>query len=261
MTSNYLNITRSIEALDKLIQADRLAAIAFAEVAFNQAVTAAVHNISEIALICNTRIQADSQIAIAKLSSSVEICATELLAHVERSALIIQQRQGLILDDQETVSSMVMEIGRSSKLTISDTAASTIQAIKNQAEDAIKEIAHNSQKAISEIQALSKEVTMSIREQAAIAAERLEDAKKTVRTPENVVAEAEAATNLVLDHSKEALKKLDERANEGLAELNRCVEISTSSLQEVVEAAETRIIELRDVASNSIEDLIRPPPN
>lgn len=256
MVSDYLNQTRSLKELDALLEKDRLAAATLAELVFNQQVTSAIHNISEVNLVANARIRADCMVTTAKLASDAEICAAQLSANAEIAITEIQKFDAQSKEDRAAIGAAIQEMGQSALSEISTTASSAVDVIKREAEQAIKKISENAKASIEQIQVFASGVEANVLKTAMETKAKLDATKLGPRTPESAVLMAKAAAEKVTTMATVTTGKLKERLETAVQEINSAVDDSLNAVQEIVTNVEARIFDARDSAAQRLQEFL-----
>lgn len=246
----------SADELDALFDADRLAAATIAETVMMQQISSAVSNITEINQVANVRIQADCAVASARISADAEVCAAELVAQAEMALMQIRATMAGRRLDPEKLTSMVTEIGRSSREVIASGAEETISAIKRQAESAIEQITGHARTSIEDIKALADEYADRVRVNAEIARRRLQQQEELNSTPKEEDREADDAAESVLKVSSTTTKTLKSKVAAAIHEINTLTAKILEEIAETVEVAESRIHAARDRALAAIRELV-----
>ena len=256
MTSDYLNRPKTLDELDALFAADRVAAAAIAETIINQEIATAISNVTEIHHIANARIQADSAVASAKIAADAEVCATELVSRAELAVLEIRSRAADTDITNDQVAAMISEIGYSTREEITNSASDAVGAIRQQAEAAIGRISDLAKNSIMEIRSSAEKYADRVRENAEIARRKLEERNRTDRLPENATDDAQEAAARVLQCSEETTKALHANVSSVIHDINALTGDILSMISESVAKAEARVLAARDKALASIQRVL-----
>lgn len=256
MVSGYLNRTRSLEELDALFEKDRQAAVKLAEIVFSQEVAVAVRAVADINEISNARIQADAQIASAKLASSAEVHATTLLAAAETLRLSIQRHELTDKKSDEIDSSIVSELAAKTGEQIQNTSRSAIEQIKAEAQAAVAQISENSKRSIAEIRAICENIKSQIDDNARLAEAKLRESKNYSRTPESVVFDAEKAAQHVMNQAASATQTLQVVLTDTTDKMTQLADAACASISATVSSATERVLHARDKALARINEIL-----
>lgn len=259
MVSDYLKRNRSLEELDELFEQDRVAAVKIAATVLSHEVSIAITNIGEINQIANARILADSQVASAKMMTDAEIAATHLIAKAELAVLDIKMQNHLNAEVLDFQADMIHEIGRSTTEVITQNAQESVEAIQNEAAEAIDRLKQNATNAILMIKSLSTEIAARVYENAEKAKEKLEQAKHLVRTPEELIGEAEKQKLLITDTAHESSLELRQATAHAIADLHATTDAASKAIVDAVTVSQARILEARDRALQRIYEIVGPP--
>lgn len=259
MVSDYLKNNRSIEELDALFEHDRIAAMKIAATVLNHEVSTAITNIGEINQIANARIMADSQVASAKMMTDAEIASTHLIAKAELAVLDIKMQDQQNIEEIALQADMIGEIGRSTTDVITNSAQEAVEAIQNEAAEAIERLKQNATNAILMIKSLSAEISARVVHSAEKAKEKLDQAKRHVRTAEDLIVEAEKQKQFITDAAHKSSLELRQVAEHSIANLNATTDAASKAITEAVVLSQARILEARDKALRRIYEIVGPP--
>jgi len=256
MVDSHLSKTRSLDELDVLIEKDRLAAASGAKTLFNQAIAAAINNVSQINQIANARIQANAHAAAARISSGVEVYAVELIEHARAAIETIKTQLLHPPKGADAVRAIVVEVGQAAETQISESATIAINAINQQAEASIHSISDGAKESIQQIRQLATDVGTEVQGKAAVAAVKLAADMASERKPESVVKEAGLASQKILLDTHATTVNLAEKAAAAIAEINRMTASSIKNMGALVQKAEARILSVRDFALTHIQEFL-----
>jgi len=259
MVSDYLKNNRSIGELDALFEHDRIAAMKIAATVLNHEVSTAITNIGEINQIANARIMADSQVASAKMMTDAEIASTHLIAKAELAMLDIKMQDQQNTEEIAVQADMIREIGNSTAEVITHSAQEAVQAIQNEAAEAIQRLKQNATNAILMNKSLSAEISARVVDSAEKAKEKLDQAKRHVRTAEELIVEAAKQKQLITDTAHESSLELRQAAEHSIANLHAITDAASKAIAEAVVLSQTRILEARDRALRRIYEIVGPP--
>ncbi|OEJ64328.1 hypothetical protein [Magnetovibrio blakemorei] len=259
MVSDYLKNNRTIDELDALFEQDRIAAIKIAATVLNHEVSTAITNIGEINQIANARIMADSQVAAAKMMTDAEIASTHLIAKAELAVLDIKIQDQQSAEEIALQADMISEIGRSTTEVITNNAQEAVQAIQNEASEAITHLKQNATNAILMIKSLSAEISTRVTESAEKAKEKLDQAKRHIRTTEELIVEAEKQKQFITDTVHVSSLELRQVAEHSIANLHATTDAASKAITDAVVLSQARILEARDRALRRIYEIVGPP--
>lgn len=259
MVSEYLNQTRSLEQLDALFERDRQAAVEFAEVSFNQEVTAAIRTVTDINEITNARILANAQVASATISSNAEVHAVALLASADTLRQTIQHRASSDNKARVTESSIASELSRVAQTEIKTAANSALRLIHGMSVAAITEVTGNTKETIADIQGVVVEAITQIERHCAIAKKKLSEAQSSERTSADIADAAEQAANKIVLHSTSASQALGAAVSKSMDQKNVVANAALENISKSVESATHRIKDARDKALKRIDEILSIP--
>jgi hypothetical protein len=243
MTRDDIGRVHTLAELYEVIEQDRVAAAALAEVAFANDADLAISSITEISSVACARVLADTQVASAKALIDAEVSVARLsagagLAVAEYKRHLQDRPEAVPL---ETVAGMVAQIGDKHSEMIAQGGRQSVEAIERDAQQAIAKLKEIGNAAIAEIRDLEISITSRIELDAALAAEKLRTFRQAPHTSDEVIAEAE-----------DAARKVEAAADRSITTLRTVVEEAIRNIHATTEEACLQILTAADTASRRL---------
>ena len=255
MTSDHGKQSPNLEEIYALIDKNRAGAARAAQAKFHNDVEAAIATIVSIGTIAGARVQADSRIASAKVLINAELAATRLLAEasVQASKWASQAR----IKPKDAVEAALMEIGKQTSLQLAMNAKESVERIQQDAEAAIKVLRETGAVAIREVRAAAASVAEQTKHDAELAAKKLKEYRKQVRTPADAASEGEDLAQIVMTAAEEASVKLQETLKATLDDINAVTDAACLAVHEAALASEKRIEEGLERALARLQETLK----
>jgi hypothetical protein len=255
MTSDHPRQSPDLEEIYTLIDKNRVAAAKAAQAKFHNDIEAAIATIVSIGAIAGTRVQADSRIASAKVLINAELAATRLLAEAEVQAS--KWANQAMTKPKEVVEAALMDIGKQTSSRLIATAKESVAQIEQDAEAAIKVLRETGATAIREVQAMAAHVAEQTKRDAELAAEKLKEYRKHMRTPADAASEGEDLARIVIKAAEEASVNLQETLKATLANINAMTDAACAAVHEAALASEKKIAEGLELALARLQETMK----
>ena len=258
MNSSQIDRPRSLEDLYELIERDRVAAAALAEIAFANDAALAISSISEISSVACAKVLADTQVASAKALIDAEVSVARLsagagVAVAEYKRHVQEHPQSVPLT---TVAGMVGQICDKHVEEIQLGGRQSIETIERDAQLAIAKLKEIGNAAIQEIRGLEHAISAQIEQDAAMAAERLRAFREKPHTPEEVMAEAENAARKVEAAASQAISQLHHGVDEAIRNIQATTDEACRQILAAAEAACKRLTLAQEKALGTIRTVV-----
>jgi hypothetical protein len=255
MTGDQPKRSRSLDEIYALIDKDRVEAAKAAQAKFHNDMEAAIATIVSISSIAGARVQADSRVASAKVLINAELAATRLLADAELQAS--KAANEVLTKPREVVEAALLEIGKQTTLRLISTAKEAVEKIQQDADAAIKVLRETGAIAIREIQTLATNVAEQTRHDAELAAAKLKEFRKQVRTQDEAVSDGEDLAEIVIKAAERASVHLQEAISTTLAKINTITDEACSGVHEAALAAEKKILDGQERALARLKETLQ----
>jgi fructose/tagatose bisphosphate aldolase len=211
--------------------------------------------IVSIGSIASARVQADSRFASTNVLINAERAATRLLAEAKMQAPLCVPE--VPTKPRDVVEAALSEMGRQTSLRLAATAKESVEKIQRDAEAAIKVLRETGAIAIREVQALAANVAGQTKHDAKLAAEKLNEYRKSTRTPHEAICEGEDVAEIVVKAAQEASANLQEAIKTALAKINTITDETCAAVHEAALAAERKILDDLDRALARLKEALR----
>jgi uncharacterized protein YijF (DUF1287 family) len=246
----------SLQEIYALIDRSRLDAAKAAEAKFHTEIEAAISAIASISSIAGARVLADSRVASANVLINAELAATRLLADAEMQAS--RAASEILTKPKEAVQASLREIGRQTSLHLATSAQQSVEKIQQDAEAAIQLLRETSAIAIREIQTLAITVVEQTKHDAASAAQKLKEYRRTAHSMSDATSEGEDAADIVIKAAEDASIQLQSTMKNTLAQITRIADEACSLVREAALVAERKIKEGLEKALLRLKDALKP---
>ena len=243
MGSDDSNSDLTLDEVYAKIDQDRIAAAVLAEASFRLDVGVAITSISDVTSIACAKVSADSQVASAKMLVDAEVAVARLSN--EAGTMVAEFRVFLQehpeREQSEVVKNMVAEIEGKYEAKISETAKASIDAIRADSVAAIAKLKSIGEAAIKDINDLGETAATKAKTDAALAEEKTKHFRSERHTPEEAVAEGEAAAKLVKKAADIAHVVLRQAVDDAMLRIRTATDEASRIIQAAAETAEQRI--------------------
>jgi hypothetical protein len=255
MSDDHPRRPEGLEEIYALIDKSRADAAKAAQAKFHNEIEAAISAIASISSIAGARVLADSRIASANVLINAELAATRLLADAEMQAS--RAASEVLIKPREVVQASLLEMGRHTSLQLATSAQQSVEKIQQDAEAAILVLRETSAIAIREIQTLAVTVAEQTKHDAALAAEKLKEYRKTARTVEGATSEGEEAAKTVIKAAEDASIQLQIAIRNTMAQITQIADEACSFVREAALAAEKKIKDSLEKALKRLNDVLK----